>query len=146
MRAYEPRDTTLLRVLRPGDWQLKLYSIALDGTVFDESRFAGGLEFALHALPSPARTPERPGVGFCILHQGRGADYVVVAWWDRENELPIRVFVKSVDDAEWRAARGSESVCVWDLEVIGFERNAYVSFVLTTSTQSIEQYMALSFE
>lgn len=117
-----------MRLLAHGEWQLKLYAIALAS--FDETRFAEGLKLALAALPAPARTAERPAVGFCILHQGRGADYVVLGWWDRENELPLRVFVSTPEEPAWRPARGSESVCVWDLEVIAFERDAYVSTLL----------------
>jgi hypothetical protein len=55
----------------------------------------------------------------------------VLGWWDRDNELPLRVFVRDTADGEgWRAARGSESVCVWDLQVIWAEREAYVATVM----------------
>lgn len=54
----------------------------------------------------------------------------MLCWWDRENELPIRVFVRQHDGSPWRPAQGSESVCVWDLQVICFERDAYVHTVM----------------
>ena len=70
-------------------------------------------------------------MGFVIEHQAIGIDYLVLAWWDRENELPLRIFVRERDaQAAWRTARGGESVCVWDLEVIGAERDAYIATVL----------------
>jgi hypothetical protein len=141
MHPYQPRSVTLLRIVSRDEWRLKLYSIALDRAAFDEARFRRGLEMALESLPAPARTTSRPGVGFCILHQGRGADYVVLAWWDRENELPLRVFVSTSADPEWRPARGSESVCVWDLEVIGFERDAYVRTVLAEPAVPVQAYL-----
>jgi hypothetical protein len=41
------------------------------------------------------------------------------------------VFVRQQSPgATWRPARESESVCVWDLEVIWLERQAYVQTVL----------------
>lgn len=144
MHPYQPRNTRLLRLIQSGDWQLKLYSIAFERALVEETRFTPGLERALGSLPTTARTEGRPGVGFCILHQGRGADYVVLAWWDRENELPLRVFVSTPESPGWRPAEGSESVCVWDLEVIGFERDAYVATML--SHGSIETYLATVFE
>jgi hypothetical protein len=141
MHPYQPRSVTFLGIVGRDDWRLKLYAIALDRAAFDEARFRRGLELALDALPTPSRTTSRPGVGFCIQHQGRGADYVVLAWWDRENELPLRVFVKTPADPEWRPARGGESVCVWDLEVIGFERDAYVRTVLAEPATPPEAYL-----
>jgi hypothetical protein len=111
-------------------YRIKLYSISADGAPISWPAFADGLRLALGALPRPAVTPERPGVGFVIAHKGRG-DYAVLAWWDRENELPLRVFVRPVGaGARWRPARESESVCVWDLEVVAHERDAYVETVL----------------
>jgi hypothetical protein len=141
MQPYAARNIQFLRLLRQGEWRVKLYSVALDRPLVDEGRFGPGLERALHALPELARTPSRPGVGFCILHQGRGADYIVLGWWDRENELPFRIYVKTPDDTSWRPARGSESVCVWDLEVISFERDAYITTVLASPPASSQAYL-----
>ena len=141
MHPYAARNIQFLRLLRQGEWRLKLYSIALDQPVIDEGRFGHGLERALLALPELAQTPSRPGVGFCIVHQGRGADYIVLGWWDRENELPLRIYVKTPEDTSWRPARGSESVCVWDLEVISFERDAYITTVLARPPESTQAYL-----
>ena len=66
---------------------------------------------------------------------------MVLAWWDRENELPVRVFVKPKGEAEFRAARGSESFCVWDLRVIAAERGAYVNTVLAAHGPDVEGYL-----
>ncbi|HZE88141.1 MAG TPA: hypothetical protein VE404_01270 [Verrucomicrobiae bacterium] len=78
--------------------------------------------------PDTGASPGRPGLAFAIAHQGRGANYVVVCWWDRENELPTRVFVE--ESGRWRPAEGSESICVWDLQVLWFERETYVATLL----------------
>jgi hypothetical protein len=45
--------------------------------------FAPGLALAEAALPQPAVTPARPGVGFLIAHRGRTGNYTVLGWWDR---------------------------------------------------------------
>ena len=87
-----------------------------------------------------AVTDKRPGVGFAISHQGNGADYAVLGWWDNENELPLRVVVRpQTPDGSWRPARDGESVCVWDLEVIWFERQSYVQTLLNGGT--VEDYL-----
>lgn len=129
-RPYAPRPVQFTGVVEHAGYRLKQYTIVYAGP-FRTDDFAEGLRLALAELPAPAVTAERPGVAFAIAHQGNGADYVVLGWWDRENELPLRVFVREKTPAgAWRPASGAESVCVWDLEVIWFEREAYVRTVL----------------
>ncbi len=132
MHAYAPRPIRSLGLREYEGWRLKLYSIVYGGATLDEPGFAPGLGMALRALPSPATAPGRLGLGFLIEHQARTAWYTVLCWWDQENELPVRVFVRPLEaHAVWRPARGGESICVGDLEVIGFERDAYVDSILS---------------
>ncbi|MBB5014165.1 isochorismatase [Rehaibacterium terrae] len=133
MHAYRPRPRRCLGLRDLGGWMLKHYEISVDGLWPDEAGFGTALALAEAALPQPPLAPGRLGVGFLILHRGRDCDYLVLAWWDRENELPLRVFVRPHGGGDWRAARDGESFCVWDLEVIGFERDAYVATVLSAS-------------
>lgn len=139
-RLYAPRSVRFCGLAESDGYRIKRYEIVYAGP-FREGDFAQGLRLAFESLPTPAVTAERPGVGFVIAHQGNGVDYVVLGWWDRENELPIKVFVSpQTSHGEWRPARGGESVCVWDLEVIWFERQAYVQTVL--SGGDAEGYLA----
>jgi len=137
------------RIIRPlgiheaAGFRFKRYAVDGGFAPFDAGRFAGGIALAEAALPSPAVDDGRPGVGFLILHQGRG-DYLVLAWWDRENELPLRVFVRREDGMGWRPASTTESVCVWDLEILWREREAYVHTVLAGG--SVDEYLARTFE
>jgi hypothetical protein len=131
MQRYEPRPIRFHRLRGVDGWRLKLYSITYAANSIDWSAFDPAMTIVDAALPRPATAPGRQGVGFVIAHQGRSALYCVLGWWDNENELPLRVFVRGLDSgAEWRAARGPESVCVWDLQVIALERDAYVATVL----------------
>jgi hypothetical protein len=95
---------------------------------------------ALKSVPGGANDAGCPGAGFVIAHKGDGIDYIVLAWWDRQNELPLRVFVREHGES-WRVARGSESVCVWDLQVIGFERDAYVQHMMRAQPD-LDAYMS----
>lgn len=148
MHPFEPRPIRFLRVVEHAGWRLKLYSIVYDDSSFDEHVFEPGLRLALSALPQPATSPSRPGLGFCILHKGRGADYIVLAWWDRENEMPVRVFVHTQEERQWRSAGPTESFCVWDLQVMAFERDAYVSTILAKQPLEKGEYLnrVLEFE
>jgi hypothetical protein len=131
MKPYLPRLISRQDTLTVDGWDLKRYSITLPGSPIEPARFDEARRLAISALPAPASTAQRLGVGFLVEHQGDGVDYCVLGWWDRENELPLRVFVAE-PGAAWRPARGSESVCVWDLEVIAAERAAYIATVLSS--------------
>jgi hypothetical protein len=132
--------------VRPiGDWRIKLYSVVYGDGPVEWNRFAKGIEMASAALPARALAPGRPGAGFLIAHQGKTACYTVLAWWDRENELPLRVFVNPNGQGDvWRQNAGDESVCVWDLEVIWAEREAYVRTVLSPGAADVEAYLERS--
>jgi hypothetical protein len=141
MEAYRPRTLVVRGVEARDGWSLKRYAISLDPSGFEWSEFAPGLVLAWAALPRPAVTDERAGVGFVIAHRGRGSDYIVLGWWDRENELPTRVFVRPDGEPAFRAAREAESFCVWDLRVIAAERGAYVATVLSAHGPDVEGYL-----
>jgi hypothetical protein len=137
-QPYEPRPLDFLGVEIVSAFRLKVYAIRFGGAEFDSERFSRGWALARAALPQPAVAASRPGLGFAILHQGRTADYFVLCWWDRENELPLRVF----DANGWRPATDGESVCVWDLRVIWNEREAYVRTMLAGQLSDEEGYLA----
>ena len=132
MHPYAPRRIRSHGIREVAGWRLKLYSVVLDGAAPDWGVFEPSIVSVEAALPSPAVVAGRPGLGFLIAHTGRGMWYTVLCWWDRENELPIRVWVAEQDGGppRWRPAQGSESVCVWDLDVIWHERQAWVRTLL----------------
>jgi hypothetical protein len=131
---YTPRPTSRRDDIRRAGWTLKRYDICATTLPIDESVYAEGLALALAALPQPPKTSTRPGLGFLICHQGRDVHYIVLIWWDNENELFQRVFVRTFEpDASWRDAAGGASFCVWDTEIIAAERDAYVRHVLAES-------------
>jgi len=137
---YQPRRLTFLGVESIADFRVKVYSIQFGNGPFDRERFAGAWKLAASALPSPAATAVRPGVGFAILHQGRTGDYFVLCYWDNENELPTRVFVR--DSNGWRPASDAESFCVWDLHVMWGERERYIATVLSGRNDGVPSYLA----
>ena len=149
VRPFVPRPIVARDVLAHGDWRLKRYAITLGDTLLDWDAFDDGIAMALATLPQPAVAPGRPGAGFVVAHRGRGADYVVLGWWSEENELPVHVVRRDqTPGAAWRAARHGESFCVWDLQVVAFERDAWVATVLSDNptraplAERVDAYLA----
>jgi hypothetical protein len=127
---FAPRSIEDGGLASVGAFRLKVYEVNCESEPIDRSRFAGSEPLLAAALPkrlSPAGG--RPGVGFVIHHQGRTGDYLVLAWWDRENELPMRVWVREA--GSWRPARDGESICVWDIEILFYERTLWTKTVLS---------------
>lgn len=139
---WERRPARFVDVYTPRDWRLKRYRIHRDGVEQAWSAYDDVWPLVDAALPDPAVTPARPGVGFVIAHHGANVHYVVLGWWDNGNELPLRVWVRGFGPgATWRPASGNESVCVWDLQVIAFERDAYVETVMQQAGPDPDAYL-----
>jgi len=146
MESFAPRRIEFHELRNYGYWRLKLYSVVYGHGPVDLERFEPGFARAEASLPLPAVTRERPGVGFLIAHQGKTADYLILGWWDHENELPLRVSVnRHGREARWRAAEGSESICVWDLEILWAERQAYIDTVLSADGSDVAGYLARTY-
>ncbi|MGH7177024.1 MAG: isochorismatase [Tepidisphaeraceae bacterium] len=140
---FAPRPIRFLGLIQHAGWRLKSYSITLRDQALVRANFDAGLALALRDLPAQAVAEHRPGVGFVILHQGRGSDYIVLCWWDSENELPHRTWVRPRENsgAPWRLTGAGQAICVWDLQIIWFERETYVKHVLGATGVNLDAYL-----
>jgi len=141
---YARRPISSLGLWRPGGWRIKRYGISYGRATVRTELAAAAEAAAERVLPSPAVTPTRYGVGFLGVHDGRGGNFVYVDWWAQENELHHHLFISNADDpGELRAATPDDAVaCVWDLAVIGHERDAWVRHVLLPAVPDLDGYLA----
>ena len=70
------------------------------------------------------------GVGFLGVHEGRDANFVFVDWWAGENELRHHVYRSSTQNPAQLEYVSGVGGGVWDLQLVWFERNAWVEKVL----------------
>jgi len=130
---HRPRPVRFLRLWAQDQWRLKLYGISECAERPDSASVDAALAVAAGALPRPALAPHRHGLGFVTVHQALAFNQVIVDWWEHGNELRHRVFRAEpetpCDFAEITAT--GEAFCVWELAVIGFEREAWLAHVLT---------------
>ncbi|ELI8170637.1 isochorismatase family protein [Yersinia enterocolitica] len=136
-QPYFPRAITPAGLKNLNRWQLKRYVIRYAQAQGTAPDYVPAYQLVSQWLPHDAETVDRPGIGFVIEHQGKTLNYLIVGWWDNENELRVKVWVQ--EQGIWRAAR-DESFCVWDLQVMAFERDAFVDTLLQ-HTPDIPAYM-----
>jgi hypothetical protein len=122
---YEPRTIRFIRDERIGDWRMKVYGIGTHAPDPRPEFVAATLDAARGALPDGG------GAGFVIAHDAAGAGLGLVYWWANENEIHGRFFLSPFDDpGNVTMIDGTGLACVWELEILDFERRAWLEYVL----------------
>lgn len=133
---HRPRRIRYLGEHHVRGWRCKLYGIARDGDRPREAVVDAATEAAERTLPQPPVTgsgdvDERYGVGFIIAHDGGERGYVLVDWFAGENEIHERLLSMPLDGSAQLTPHSSPAIgCVWELEVVDFERRAWIEHVL----------------
>ncbi len=140
---FAHRPIKFKEIIHQAGWRLKLYVILYPSAELRWDILEEAVPIGINALPQPAITTQRPGLGFMIAHQGRDRCFLPVFWWDQENELRQLVYVRGFgEDDSWQPARNGESFCVWDMEVMWFEREAFVNAILShPDAPDVEGYL-----
>lgn len=126
---FRPRPSRFLGHWEIGEWRMKAYSLHAEHTRVLPELVDAARELAGRVLPNTLE--DSYGVGFVGVHCRRDSNFVFIDWWARENELHHHVFTSSLEKPlELARAADGVSACVWDLQVIWFERNMWVEKVL----------------
>jgi hypothetical protein len=147
LRPAGPHRTRAIRYLRAervGDWRLKLYTIAADAQTARPALVDEALRRAPEIFPAPALADQRHGVGFVIVHDARTASIALYYWWQSFNELHQRILVgPKADPSAMTPLVHASAGCVWELEVIDFERRAWLADVLANpGGPDVERYLS----
>src|SRR3954464_6267799 len=118
--AHEPRRIAFLG--REG--AVKHYGIAL-------GYGAARPELAAATRRAAAATIPPDASGFTIAHDAAVAALAIAYWWANENELHARHFWAPLEDPGALVPLPDAGLaCVWELEIIDFERRAWLHDVL----------------
>lgn len=127
-------------------WTLKCYGISQVNQDIDENHLNTVRKFLPEWLKN-ARLTDLPtyNVGSLILHEGKEGCFAIICWWIDENMLQLFAYLAKRDKPhvfELISDKGIIS-CVWELEVLWFERNAWVEEVMkkNTNPKAIENYL-----
>jgi len=144
---YKPRHVRFIRSEDVEGWQLKLYGIAVNGQEPRPEFVAATRDLAARVLPQPPAGEDHYGAGFAIAHDARSVGIALVYWWKSENELHQRIYVSPKDDpTAFIQVENQPAGCVWELEVVDFERRAWLEDVLSNpSGPDLDAYLGRSF-
>jgi hypothetical protein len=98
------------------------------------------------ALAEAVRGLAEPDVpGFTIAHDAKSSALGLVYWWANDNELHARLYGAPLDDpANLAPYEGNGISCVWELEVLDFERRAWLEDVLVDG--DVDAYLERALE
>ena len=117
---HEPRSISFLE----RDGRTKHYAIALHDRTARPA--------LVSALRAAATEPIGDAYGFTIAHDAATAALGIAYWWTNDNEIHSTYFIAPKDDPGALEPLDDETgmACVWELEVIDFERRAWLDHVL----------------
>jgi len=144
IEQYRKRDVQFIQHLHVGDWKLKVYGITADSQPVPTEIITQAIETIPSFLPLPAKTDDRYGVGFLIIHIGTLRNWFLLDWWEYEDILCHKLFSSPLKDFEQITPETESSVmaCVHELRVINFESETWINTVLSeTNTNGIENYI-----
>jgi hypothetical protein len=119
--GYQPRAVTQYGVEVINGWSTKVYGLREP----QPALITAAKEIAREVLP--------PGEGaaFVIAHRARPACFVLVYWWATEVDLSLRYFRSPLErPAELESLPANAVGCVWELALVGHERDAWVRHML----------------
>ncbi len=143
--GYDPRPVSDLGTFEHGGWRMKLIGIAYHGLRPRNVLVQSATEAAGRIPPQPAVTVQCYGIGFIGIHDGRGACFCFVDWWEAENELHHHTLLApSEQPAALEEVTGTGFIaCAWDLAVAAHERQSWVETVLANPRgPDLDAYLA----
>ena len=142
---HEPRPIRFLRLEQVGDWQLKVYGIALPGREPREELVEATLRLAPDVFAEAGE--DNYGVGFVTVHDSATFGIALYYWWQSANELHQRIYVSPLEDpGALPKVQNPAAGCVWEIEVVDFERRAWLEDVLANPAgPDLKRYLSRNF-
>ena len=137
--TYRTRPIRFLGDQTIREWRLKTYGIALHGQRPRESLVRAGLDRAAEILPRQSDTR----LGFIIIHDATNVCFANYYWWESGNELHQRILMSPREaPMELTPVTHPAVGCVWEPEVIDFERRAWLNDVLRLAQPDYAAYVS----
>jgi hypothetical protein len=148
--TYAPRLVKAFPPVDVGGRALKAYGVFAEPADADSPVSPEWLrEQAGSVLPEAPEPGDHPA-GFVILHRAKDGDYLLVSQWYDANMLKhwVRGAPAGGSAAFEPLAEQAVIACVWELEIVKFERDAWVRTVLAhgrLDQSSLDAYLGTTF-
>jgi hypothetical protein len=143
--AYKTRPIRFLEVYTFQDWKIKMYSISVRHRLVD----AQNIEHAKQLLhvwlqASKIYSLKTYKIATLILHEGKEGCFAIINWWIDENMLQQFVYLATNEQPTEFKLYSNNGIftCVWEMEVLWFEKNAWVKNILMKADNpDVEAYL-----
>ena len=143
---FKPRPIRFLELLDFNGWKVKTYSISFDSSDITEvitSTVKSNLcEWLLKSKDYNIPTYN---IATLIIHKWRGGHFAIISWWTDENMLQVLVYLATNENPTHFKLYSDKGIvtCVWEMEVLWFERNAWIEEVLRKeiNSENINNYL-----
>ena len=133
LTPYAPRSTRFIGILAHGDWKIKCYGISCKAENVSDTHIAFAKENLEKWLSQSKITRLATyNLATLILHEGREGIFYIINWWIDENMLQQFVYLANYNSPSELQLVSDKGIitCVWEMEILWFERNAWVEQVL----------------
>ena len=128
---HRDRATTFLELFDEAGWRMKMFGVAYDRPAVDPQLVTAAKTLARQHLPQPASDGSRYGIGFIVVHDGRGGNWILVDWWANDNELNQLLFQAGpTTPYDFKLVTNGLISCVHEMKVIVHEYAAWLDTIL----------------
>lgn len=136
-KSYQARKITFEGLQEVDGWQVKVYTISQQAS-FQAVESLHAVQAHLSRLLTTVRQSPLPlhRHAFIIVHEAREGIWVLLNWWTGGEMLETMTrFINTSSPTELLPSpHTGPLICVWELEVVLHERQAWISHVLSKAT------------
>lgn len=138
---YVPRASRLVSIHEYGGWRLKVYEICFDSHSIPSDQVAATLTFAENSVPWPHASNVSNNAGFVIIHRGQDAMWLMIHLWQSDILVQFAYQATFSNPVDFIPLRSDGMCgCVWELEIVKHERDAWVRCAMGSDDRAIETY------
>ena len=133
IEKYQDRKVKYCETVQVDDWKLKIYTLTLND-VFKSKEIYQNALIKLHDWIENSKNYELPTykIACLIMHESREGVFCIINWWIGENMMQNHVYLVEYKTPELFEEYSDKGIqfCVWELGIIWYERNSWISNVL----------------
>lgn len=135
---YRPREIQFAEIVDENKWKVKVYTISIN-TVFGSSRtYQTAISHLSDFISDTTQSDiENYQTAFLIIHEAREGVWILFYWWTGGEMLSSSAYFadKVTPEVIVTSPHKVPLVCVWELEVIMHERQAWIEHILYKPNQ-----------